>query len=73
MPSETNLQALLVRCPNGAPKPDDFDVLDGLMPTPDEGQILVRNSFLSLDPYIRGHRQLVGLRSRWVAIRTTCP
>ncbi len=54
MPSETNLQALLVRRPHGAPKPDDFDVLDGLMPTPGDGQILVRNSFLSLDPYMRG-------------------
>ncbi len=54
MPSETNLQVLLVRRPDGAPTPNDFDVLDGLMPTPDEGQILVRNSFLSLDPYMRG-------------------
>lgn len=54
MPSETNLQALLVRRPEGVPKPDDFDVRDGLVPTPDEGQILVRNSFLSLDPYMRG-------------------
>ncbi len=54
MPAETNRQVLLVRRPDGAPTPDDFDVRDGLVPTPDEGQILVRNSFLSLDPYMRG-------------------
>lgn len=54
MPSETNLQVLLARRPDGAPKPDDFDVRNGPMPTPGAGQILVRNSFLSLDPYMRG-------------------
>jgi len=54
MPSETNLQVLLARRPDRAPKPDDFDVRNGPMPRLGEGQILVRNSFLSLDPYMRG-------------------
>jgi len=54
MPSTKNLQVLLVRRPDGAPKLDDFDVRNGPMPQPAQGQILVRNSFLSLDPYMRG-------------------
>ncbi len=54
MSSETNLQVLLVRRPDGAPTPDDFDLRDGPMPSPHEGQILVKNSFVSLDPYMRG-------------------
>ena len=54
MPSQTNRQVLLARRPDKAPKPDDFEVRDGAMPSPGDGQLLVQNSFLSLDPYMRG-------------------
>jgi NADPH-dependent curcumin reductase CurA len=55
MPSEKkNVQVLLARRPENAPQPDDFEVRDGVVPRPTEGQILVRNAFLSLDPYMRG-------------------
>ena len=54
MSSDANRQVLLARHPDGAPKPDDFELRDGQVSYPDEGQILVRNSYLSLDPYMRG-------------------
>ncbi len=49
MAAQTNRQILLARRPDKAPKPDDFELHDGAMPSPEEGQLLVRNSFLSLD------------------------
>jgi NADPH-dependent curcumin reductase CurA len=50
----TNKQVLLARRPYGEPKEDDFSVVDTALDDPREGQILVRNRFLSLDPYMRG-------------------
>ena len=54
MPSEINHQVLLSRRPDKAPKPEDFELGKSDMPTLGNGQLLVRNSFLSLDPYMRG-------------------
>ncbi|TCP53001.1 hypothetical protein EV191_10562 [Tamaricihabitans halophyticus] len=44
----------LVRRPEGAPVADDFDVVSVPVPTPDAGEVLVRNEYLSVDPYMRG-------------------
>jgi hypothetical protein len=44
----------LVRRPHGAPVEEDFALVQVELPEPGEGQILVRNSFLSVDPYMRG-------------------
>lgn len=52
--TETNLQVLLRRRPQGAPVPEDFEVVETAAPTPGPGQVLVRAHFLSLDPYMRG-------------------
>jgi NADPH-dependent curcumin reductase CurA len=49
-----NTQVLLRRRPTGMPVPEDFEVVDGPMPTPREGQVLVRHTYISLDPYMRG-------------------
>ena len=54
MKTAHNRQVLLARRPNGAPVPDDFRTVDGEMPTPDDGQLLLRNITLSVDPYLRG-------------------
>jgi NADPH-dependent curcumin reductase CurA len=51
---EKNLQILLKRRPVGAPVPEDFDIVETPVPTPGDGQVLVRARFLSLDPYMRG-------------------
>jgi NADPH-dependent curcumin reductase CurA len=44
----------LLSRPVGWPKPEDFALVETPVPTPGEGQVLVRNEFLSVDPYMRG-------------------
>jgi NADPH-dependent curcumin reductase CurA len=44
----------LVRRPHGIPTDDDFSLDTSTLPAPGEGQVLVRNTFLSVDPYMRG-------------------
>ncbi len=44
----------LVRRPDGAPVDDDFALVEASLPEPGEGQVRVRNTFLSVDPYMRG-------------------
>ncbi|MFD1049558.1 NADP-dependent oxidoreductase, partial [Kibdelosporangium lantanae] len=40
--------------PDGTPKPENFDLAEVPVPTPGDGQVLVRNQYLSVDPYMRG-------------------
>ncbi|MFD8806539.1 NADP-dependent oxidoreductase [Streptomyces sp. NPDC059597] len=44
----------LLSRPVGWPKPEDFALVEVPMPVPGEGQVLVRNEYLSVDPYMRG-------------------
>ncbi|MFK4864955.1 NADP-dependent oxidoreductase [Streptomyces sp. CSMPJR101] len=44
----------LVSRPVGWPKTEDFALVEAEVPAPGEGQILVRNKYLSVDPYMRG-------------------
>lgn len=44
----------LLQRPVGWPKPEDFALVEVPMPVPGEGQVLVRNEYLSVDPYMRG-------------------
>ncbi|MFG2927492.1 NADP-dependent oxidoreductase [Streptomyces achromogenes] len=44
----------LLSRPVGWPKPEDFAFVESPVPTPGEGQVLVRNKYLSVDPYMRG-------------------
>jgi NADPH-dependent curcumin reductase CurA len=44
----------LVARPQGWPVPDDFALVETEVPEPGPGQVLVRNLFLSVDPYMRG-------------------
>ncbi|WP_155056127.1 NADP-dependent oxidoreductase [Streptomyces blattellae] len=44
----------LLSRPVGWPKPEDFALVEREVPTPGEGQVLVRNTYLSVDPYMRG-------------------
>ena len=50
----TNRQILLASRPYGAPTPNDFALVNTDKPIPNDGQVLVRTVFLSLDPYMRG-------------------
>jgi NADPH-dependent curcumin reductase CurA len=40
--------------PHGEPVPSDFRLADVEVPDPGPGQILVRNTYMSVDPYMRG-------------------
>jgi NADPH-dependent curcumin reductase CurA len=42
-----------VRRPQGAPTPDDFAFVTEPMPSPELGELLVENLYLSVDPYMR--------------------
>ncbi|MEW1753003.1 NADP-dependent oxidoreductase [Streptomyces angustmyceticus] len=44
----------LVTRPHGWPTPEDFALREAAVPEVGEGQILVRNSHFSVDPYMRG-------------------
>jgi NADPH-dependent curcumin reductase CurA len=44
----------LTRRPDGVPVDEDFALVDVELPAPATDEILVRNSFLSVDPYMRG-------------------
>ncbi len=45
---------VLASRPRGAVTPDNFRLEQVEAPEPDDGQVLVRNHYLSLDPYMRG-------------------
>ncbi|MBU2643379.1 NADP-dependent oxidoreductase [bacterium] len=49
-----NIQILLAQRPIGEPKLSDFKIVETDLTDLVQGQILVRNHFLSLDPYMRG-------------------
>ncbi len=58
-----NRQWLLARRPDGAIKDSDFKLVETDVPTPGEGEVLVRNLMLSCDPTQRG----------WIAFDTYLP
>ena len=49
-----NRQVVLKSHPNGVPLPEDFELVEGSIAEPGEGQMLVRNLFFSLEAAIRG-------------------
>jgi len=49
-----NRQVLLASRPEGWVREENFRIIDAPMPEPAEGEVLVRNLWLSLDPYMRG-------------------
>ncbi len=52
--TQKNLQVLLANRPSGWVKESDFRIVESGMPAPGDGQVLVKNHYLSLDPYMRG-------------------
>jgi NADPH-dependent curcumin reductase CurA len=49
-----NKQVLLASRPQGWVTEDNFRIVEAPIPKPDAGEVLVRNAWLSLDPYMRG-------------------
>jgi NADPH-dependent curcumin reductase CurA len=50
----TGREIHLASRPEGWPTPDNFTVVEVPVPSPGPGQVLVRNLFISVDPYMRG-------------------
>src|SRR5258708_30600905 len=54
IPMSNNKQVLLASRPSGWVKESDFRVVETPLPEPKDGQVLLKNIYLSLDPYMRG-------------------
>ncbi|MGH0002356.1 NADP-dependent oxidoreductase [Pseudovibrio ascidiaceicola] len=52
--TEVNRQIVLAERPVGAPTSKNFRLEEAAIPTPGEGEMLLRTIYLSLDPYMRG-------------------
>ncbi|NKE59466.1 NADP-dependent oxidoreductase [Lentzea sp. PSKA42] len=52
--TSTALEVRLASRPHGWPTEDNFEIAEVEVPTPGDGQILVRNVVMSVDPYMRG-------------------
>lgn len=50
----TNRQLLLASRPVGAPTPENFHLTETTIPSPQQGELLIKAVYLSLDPYMRG-------------------
>ncbi len=66
--TEKNTQVLLARRPKGEVVLDDFKIVHPPLPQIGTGQIIVRNHFLSLDPYMRGRMNAFKSYAQPVAI-----
>jgi hypothetical protein len=49
-----NRRVVLAARPRGLPKPSDFRVEEAPIPRPQDGEVLLKIQYLSLDPYMRG-------------------
>ncbi len=54
MSNPVNRRIILARRPVGEPVAEDFASVTEPVPTPGDGQVLLRTLYLSLDPYMRG-------------------
>jgi NADPH-dependent curcumin reductase CurA len=54
MGREKNRDIRLKSRPMGRPTPADFELVESEIPSPGQGQVLVRNLYMSVDPYMRG-------------------
>ena len=53
----TYKKIVLASRPSGQVTPDNFRLEEATVPTLNDGQVLVRNHYLSLDPYMRGRME----------------
>ncbi len=52
--TDTSREVHLVARPQGLPEPSDFALVEAAIRQPGEGEFLVRNIYMSVDPYMRG-------------------
>jgi NADPH-dependent curcumin reductase CurA len=63
-----NMQVLLASRPTGPVEESNFNIVETDMPKPGGGEILVKNYWLSLDPYMRGRMNAVKSYTKYVEI-----
>lgn len=51
---QKNMQVLLAKRPRGWVQESDFRIVESELPALQDGEVLVKNLYLSLDPYMRG-------------------
>ncbi|MDD9890336.1 MAG: NADP-dependent oxidoreductase [Gammaproteobacteria bacterium] len=54
-------QVHLVSRPDGMPNHDHFEIVEVDLPAPGAGQVLVKNLYMSVDPYMRGRMRAQGV------------
>ncbi len=54
MPATTNREIRLAQRPHGLPDGSTFELVEGPLPEPGAGEVLVRNIYMSVDPAMRG-------------------
>jgi hypothetical protein len=54
MANQKNREIRFKSRPNGMPTAANFELAETDVPTPGPGEVLVRNSYMSVDPYMRG-------------------
>jgi hypothetical protein len=54
MPEIPSREIRLAARPEGMPRPSDFALADAGAPEPGDGELQVRNTWMSVDPYMRG-------------------
>ena len=59
MTDSKHRRVTLAARPQGAPQMSDFAIIDGAVPVPGSGELLLRTIYLSLDPYMRGRMNAV--------------
>jgi len=63
-----NRQVRLKTRPNGIPQAEHFEIVEAAVPAPADGQFLVRNEYLSVEPAMRGWVSAVANYSKPVGI-----
>ena len=63
-----NIQVQLASRPTGSVEESNFKIVETDMPKPGPGEVLVKNLWLSLDPYMRGRMNAVKSYSKYVEI-----
>src|SRR6266511_1884289 len=70
MHQRVNRQVRLKSRPSGIPQAEHFEIVEAPVPDPSNGQVLVRNIYLSVDPAMRGWVSAVANYSEPVALGT---
>ena len=68
MPQLANRQVRLKSRPSGIPQAEHFEIVEAPVPDPEDGQVLVRNIYLSVEPAMRGWVSAVDNYSEPVAL-----